>query len=382
MIVTVIGAGMMGRGAVYDLLRQPDIEKLWVVDTTEARLARLEDEFGDGRLRTVKVDLDSTYFSKQLSAALETSDGLISCVPYRYNLALTRLAIANQCHFCDLGGNNSVVDSQFSLDEEAREAGVTVVPDCGLAPGTVSILAGYGISLLDKAENVRMRVGGLPLHPRPPLNYKLVFSVNGLINEYIEPARVIRDGRITEVPSMDELETLHFPEPFGELEAFVTSGGTSTLVKTYEHKLNNLDYKTIRYPGHCQSIQLLQFLGLTDSRPIYIEGAPVSPRSVLEACMAKTLDIEGPDVILLRVEVEGTRGGAPVKVVFELVDHHDEASGMSAMARTTAFAETVVMLLILRGKIGERGVLRQELSIPGELFLQEMISRGVAYKQS
>lgn len=382
MKLTVFGAGMMGLGAIHDLLRQDDLETLYVVDAGPEHLMRVSDRFGDPRLRPLAVNLDDPGAEAALSRALADSDGLLSCVPYRYNLALTRLAIAHHCHFTDLGGNNDVVDAQFALDAEARQAGVAVVPDCGLAPGTVSILAGYGISLMDKAENVHMRVGGLPRNPCPPLNYKLVFSVNGLINEYIEPARAIRDGRIIELESLGELEALSFPPPFETLEAFVTSGGTSTLVKTFEFQVKNLDYKTIRYPGHCEAIRVLKFLGLTESRPVYVGGNPVSPRAVLEHCMAETLSEEGPDVILARVWVEGVREGKPTTVSFELVDHHDEATGLSAMARTTAFAETVVMLMLVRGQIPQRGVLYQELTVPGGAFIRDMAARGVNYRQS
>jgi lysine 6-dehydrogenase len=152
-----------------------------------------------------------------------------------------------------LGGNNYIVDAQLALDEAAKKANINIVPDCGLAPGMVSVLAMHGANRFDETEEIHIRVGGLPQTPKPPLDYQLVFSVEGLINEYIESARVIRDGKIIEVNSMTELETLAF-DGFSALEAFQTSGGTSTLPDTFCGKVKELDYKTIRYAGHCQKI--------------------------------------------------------------------------------------------------------------------------------
>src|SRR5204863_729274 len=119
-------------------------------------------------------------------------------------------AIETRANFCDLGGNNYIVDDQLALDAEAKAAGINIIPDCGLAPGMVSILAMHGAANFDQVDEIHIRVGGLPQKPESPLNYQLVFSVEGLINEYIEVARVIRNGKITTVESMTELEELSF----------------------------------------------------------------------------------------------------------------------------------------------------------------------------
>ena len=163
---------------------------------------------------------------------------------------LARAAIEARTNFCDLGGNNSVVDSELALDAQARAAGINIIPDCGLAPGMVSVLAAHGAARFRRLDELHIRVGGLPQKPRPPLDYQIVFSVEGLINEYVERARVIRDGEIIEVESMTEVESLQFPAPFGQMEAFQTSGGTSTLPETFLGRIRELDYKTIRYTGN------------------------------------------------------------------------------------------------------------------------------------
>src|SRR5690606_11402887 len=181
---------------------------------------------------------------------------VLSSADYRFNEAITKACISAKIHMVDLGGNLFVVERQLAMSAEAERAGITVVPDCGLAPGMACLLGALGVEHFDgeqggAVESMKLRVGGLPAHPKPPLNYKLVFSVRGLTNEYLEPADVLRDGKLQRVPSLGDVESLEFPAPYGTLEAFTTSGGCSTLPRTLAGRVRNLDYKTIRYPGHC-----------------------------------------------------------------------------------------------------------------------------------
>ncbi|MDQ3755340.1 MAG: saccharopine dehydrogenase, partial [Acidobacteriota bacterium] len=174
----------------------------------------------------------------------------------------------------------------------------------------VSVLAAHGAARFDELEEIHIRVGGLPQEPKPPLNYQIVFSVEGLINEYVERARVLRGGRIVEVESMTELERLSFPAPYGEMEAFQTSGGTSTLPETFSGRLQELDYKTIRYPGHCEGFKLLIDLGLASGDPLEIDGARVIPRRWLGEMLLRRLPADEPDVVLIRVEFLGQLASA------------------------------------------------------------------------
>ena len=162
-----------------------------------------------------------------------------------------------------------------------------MVPNCGLAPGLAGILAVAGAGEFEEIDAIRMRVGGLPQHPRPPLNYQIVFSAEGLINEYVEDAEVIRNGVRTSVPSMRDLEEIAFPPPFGTLEAFNTSGGASMLPEMFEGKVKELDYKTIRYPGHCEKFRMLLELGFADPEPLTF-GSTVKTRKELFADLLRT----------------------------------------------------------------------------------------------
>src|SRR5436853_3617670 len=169
---------------------------------------------------------------------------LFRSVPYFYNLGLCRAAIDSKCHFADLGGNNTVVRQEYALDKAASKKGVAIAPDCGLSPGMASILAGELMRRVGgKADALKIYVGGLPEKPRPPFYYQLVFSVEGLINEYVEPAKVLRQGKIKEIEPLTEPEEVFIPG-FEGLIGFHTSGGTSTLPDTFKGKVGECFEKT------------------------------------------------------------------------------------------------------------------------------------------
>src|SRR5687768_1725904 len=241
MKMLVLGAGRMGLGAAHDLAAQADVTEVTVADVDLAKAQEIAARVGP-KVRAAQIDCND---HAAVVALMRGHASAISCVNYWLNERLATAAIEAGTHFCDLGGNNEFVDAELALDQQARAAGVNIIPDCGLAPGMVAVLAAHGAEQFETLDSIHIRVGGLPQIPKPPLDYQLVFSVEGLINEYIEPARVIRDGKVTIVDSMTELETLHFPEPFGAMEAFQTSGGTSTLVESFLGEVYDLDYKTI-----------------------------------------------------------------------------------------------------------------------------------------
>src|SRR4051812_42573792 len=226
----VLGAGRMGYAVVYDLLQNPDVSHVAVVDADERRLANLQKQLPDKRVAAVKADVSD---HEELSYLISGCDVVLSCATYKFNYELAKAAIEAGAHFCDLGGNEDIVRQEFSLHEAAKAKNVSIIPDCGLAPGMVSILAAAACNDLDEFSEIRLRVGGLPVEPKPPLDYSLFFSVEGLINEYVEDATVIRNGQLVTVPSLHDVETLEFPAPFGKMEAFNTSGGISTLPQTY-----------------------------------------------------------------------------------------------------------------------------------------------------
>ena len=376
MKVLVLGSGLMGRGAAFDLARNDAVKEVIVADRDLKRAEALAEEMGP---KVVAETVDAAD-RKQLKALFAKVDTVASEVSYKLNLLHTEVAIATGTHLCDLGGNLKVVEKQLELHAKAKDAGITVIPDCGLAPGLANVLARAGIDYLTSTDSVKIRVGGLQQEPRPPLNYSLIFAVEGLINEYIEPCMVLRDGKIAFEDPLIGFEQVEFPEPYGKLEAFNTSGGSSTLPLTYAGKVTNLDYKTLRYPGHGHKMWCLMKLGFMDSKEQDFGGVKVAPRAVLEKLLEQNLPPTGKDVTLLRVTVEGWKGTESRKVEYELVDLFDDKTGLTSMMRTTSFTASTAATMMADGTISERGVLPPEKAIPPEPFIEEMKKRGVDIK--
>jgi lysine 6-dehydrogenase len=376
MKILVLGAGRMGLGAAFDLAHNSDCEQVTVADVDSERARSVVRTIRSQKLRAVEVDVSRHESVVEL---MRGHDSVISCVVYTYNLQLARAAIEARVNFCDLGGNNAVVDAELALDEGAKRAGINIIPDCGLAPGMVSVLAAHGAARFERLEEIHIRVGGLPQHPRPPLNYQIVFSVEGLINEYVERARIIRGGAILEVDSMTEIERLRFPAPFEELEAFQTSGGTSTLPDTFKGRVRELDYKTIRYPGHCEKFKLLIDLGLAASEVLEVDGQRIIPRRVLGEMLLRHLPADEPDVVLILVEVRGTRSGRNTAgtLRYYVIDRFDEVTGLSAMQRTTSFPASIIAQMMARGLITEKGAIPQERCVPPDAFVSELAARNI-----
>lgn len=382
MKILVLGAGRMGHGAVFDLIHNsPYVGRVTVADFDVSKAEAVAASVGTERIDVRQIDA-SNY--DETVALFRGHDSVISCVNYWYNVALSKAAIETGANFCDLGGNNYVVDEQLALDAEAKAAGVSIIPDCGLAPGMVSVLAMHGAANFDQLDELHIRVGGLPQDPQPPLNYQLVFSVEGLINEYIETARVVRDGKICEVDSMTELENIEF-EGFPPLEAFQTSGGTSTLPDTFLGKIRELNYKTIRYAGHCDKFKTMIDLGLCSSEEMVVDFQKVKPRKVFGELLQKHLPADGPDYVLVRLEFRGTsktEDRQPKTLRYDIVDKFDQVTRMSAMMRTTAFPASIIAQMMARGEVQMRGATPQENAVDPEKFVAELTRRNIIIRES
>ena len=379
MKILVLGAGRMGHGAVFDLIyNSPEVSTVTVADYDFQKVKELANQIKSPKLIAVRVDASD---KQEITDLFERHDAVISCINYWYNLELSKIAVETKTNFCDLGGNNYIVDAQLALDAQARKAGINIIPDCGLAPGMVSILAMHGARAFDEIEEIHIRVGGLPQNPRPPLDYQLVFSVEGLINEYIETARVIRHGKIKEIESMTELEALSFKD-FPALEAFQTSGGTSTLPDTFLGTIKELDYKTIRYAGHCEKFKTMIDLGLCSSDEILVDNVKVKPRRVFGELLQKTLPADEPDYVLVRLDFVGKVSGETKNLRYDIVDKYDTATNLSAMMRTTAFPASIIAQMMAKGEVNMRGATPQEKAIDTDKFVEELTRRKIRIIES
>jgi len=389
MKLLVIGAGMMGSAAAYDMARQPDIVSVTLADTDLKRArevaARINHIHGGKKVKAVSLDASD---QKSAARVMQGHKAALSAVPYFLNLALAQAAIDAGCHFADLGGNNTVVRQELALSHKAEKRGVAIAPDCGLSPGMASVLGGELVKRLDgRADALKLYVGGLPEKPMPPFHYQLVFSVEGLINEYVEPARILRKGKLLTIEALTEPEEFHMPG-FAPLIAFHTSGGTSTLPESFEGRVGECFEKTLRYPGHYDLLCELKALGLFSSEKMKIGKTEIAPRSVMSKIFEGKFASKGADVCIMRLEAHesvrtpGVRGllGGRLQgriATFTLVDHYDPKTDMSAMMRTTAFPASIVVQMLASGAISKRGGVLQERDVPADLFLDEMEKRGI-----
>jgi lysine 6-dehydrogenase len=375
----VLGAGLQGSACAYDLLQNPEVTEVRLADLKVDHLPPFLAPYSGKRLLPTHLDVRD---ENAVRAVMKESDAVMSAIPYYFNLDLARQAVEVGVHFCDLGGNTEIVFKQKELDAQARAKNITVVPDCGLAPGMVNILAQHGIEQLDTVKAVRIYVGGLPQNPEPPLNYQIVYSLEGVLDYYTTLSWVVRDGKRTQVKALSEREPVKFPSPVGELEAFHTAGGLSTMAWRYEGKIPTMEYKTLRYKGHAELMESIRELGLLDLDPVDVKGEKVVPRDAFIATVAPKLHKpKGKDLVALRVTVEGTKGGKPKTLGWELIDRFDEKHGISAMMRTTGYSLSITGQMQVRGEVRPAGVHTPDECMPAARYISELGRRGINIRE-
>ena len=380
MRMLVLGAGLQGSACAYDLLQNPEVSQVRLADLRFDHLPEFLKPHSGPRLLPTTLDVRDR---EAVLAVMRESDAVMSAIPYYLNLSLAECAVEAGVHFCDLGGNTEIVFQQKALADRANAKGVTVIPDCGVAPGMVNILAEHGIRQLDAVESVRIYVGGLPQHPEPPLNYQVVYSLEGVLDYYTTLSWVLRGGERTQVTALSEREPIEFPAPVGTLEAFHTAGGLSTMAFRYEGRIPEMEYKTLRYPGHAEVMETIRELGLLDVEPVDVKGVKVAPRDVFVAVVGpKLFNPNGKDLLALRVTVRGTKGGKPAERRFDLVDRYDEAHGISAMMRTTGYSLSITGQMQVRQQVGPAGVWTPDECIPAEAYIAALRARGIELSES
>lgn len=380
MRMLVLGSGLMGKEAARDLVHSEDVDKVTLADYDIEKAKQTCAILQSDKLMAVFVDASN---KDKLVHLMKEHDVVINALFYSFNVSVAEAAIRAGVHSVDLGGHiGQATERVLEMSEEAKAANVTIIPDLGVAPGMINILAGYGASKLDYTESIKLYVGGIPLRPEPPLEYNHVFSMEGVFDHYTDPSFIIRQGRKQKIASLSEVEPIHF-ERFGPLEAFHTAGGTSTLSYSYP-QLDCLEYKTIRYPGHAEKFKLLVDLNLTRADyAVEVNGTKVKPRDVLLKALDPIVRLEDKeDVVLLRVETKGTKNGRKAACTYEMVTYKDTVNNVTAMARATANTVSVVAQMIANETIRQAGVYPPEQIVPGDKYIEEMARRGVVIKET
>lgn len=441
----VIGSGVQGAAVAFDLAKADDTRKITLVDKDQKSAEEVAKilPISKDKIRVLKADASEADSLRQL---FQESDVVIGAAHYALNAELARVAAETGAHFVDMGGNTGVVLKEFSYADVAIQNGASIIPDLGVAPGMADLLALDGISEMDVVNDVKIRVGGLPLSDQDkklakgapntafhnPLRYRLVFSVLGLINEYMGEALAIRNGQVVAIPTFGEREYFRISsDKNNRYEAFPTSGGTSTLPFTltseeYHGKVKNLDYMTIRYAGHADIIQAfidmgffdetkiplenkkvspfdffsklakekgkdkllkreavheaMEFLGVLSKKPMEFTKKRISPREFFAKLASKALEYpDEKDKLILSVQVSGEKAGqaTTIEYYYNLSEAGKYGRQFSEMARTTGFPVSATALMLARGEIKYVGAAGAEHFVPTGRLIEELRKRGI-----
>jgi lysine 6-dehydrogenase len=376
----IIGAGRQGTAAAYDLALYGSPAKIILADinleAAENAARRIAQLTSFERVKGTQLDVTDR---QDIRGAMEGMDAVLSAVPYKYNLLITEEAVQQKINVCDMGGSTDIVRRQLKLDSSAAEAGVSIVPDCGMGPGLINTMGAYVIDLLDEPEEVYIYDAGLPINPVPPWNYQLTFHINGLTNEMDGWAVFLRNGEVVQVETLSEPEFIEFP-PLGLLEADVTSGGTSTAPWTFKDRLKRYENKVLRYQGHYEWLRAYKQLGLFSETPVRVGEQTVIPRELYHTLLEPQITAETiHDICVIRARGVGKKNGHPAAVEVDLVDRYDERTGFTAMERLTGWHCSIIMIFQAAGMILP-GASPLETAIAPELVMEAFARRGIQHE--
>lgn len=371
--IVILGCGNIGSVAAADLADSRRTDEIVIADKSKTRVREVAKKVGGENVSWMEFDA-SKY--DELVKVLEKFDLALGFLPGTLGYQLTEACIDAKTDLVDV---SYMAKDSMLLDGAALEAGITVVPDCGFAPGISNILVGHAVKQLDNVKTIHIMVGGLPERRLPPLDYIVTWSTDSLIDEYTRKTTIIKKGEKVEVDSLSGLEEVDFPS-VGKLEAFYTDG-----LRTLIHTMKNVEEmweKTLRYKGHAKKIRLLNDLGFFDEDNIDIDGLQVSPRRFTARLLGKTLcKPKVRDLVAMEVEVCGFKNSEKTCHVYRLLDFYDKTRGITAMARTTAYPASIAGQLILKEALKTKGVVPTEkIGMDRKLFsqiLKDLESHGV-----
>jgi saccharopine dehydrogenase-like NADP-dependent oxidoreductase len=378
MKILIVGTGNIGSIIARDLAENMTSTEMVIADKNQRRAEQVAATIGRKDVSGIPLDV---FDRKILIDTLKQFDLVVGALPGEIGYKLLEACVNAKVNTVDV---SFMPENPLALSKAAAKAGATIIPDCGVAPGLSHMLVQRGVSKLDKVENAQIMVGGLPEKPIPPLGYTITWSVEGLIDEYLRKARIIKDGKVTEVDALDQVEGVEFPG-VGKLEAFY-SDGLRTLLQTLKG-VKNMAEKTLRYPGHIEKIRLLRDLGLLDESPIQVADTLVPPRKVTMRLLEKKLKKPNvPDILAMLVQVEGTKDGKRTMYSYQILDRYDKKSKVTAMARTTAYTASCVAQLLAKKVIKIKGMIPPEKLGGDEKVFRKLLSmlkkRGIQIKES
>lgn len=372
----VLGAGKMGMVLARDLVTSDAKNKVTLVDIDKKQLKNAQDFIENRRLVTIHLSIEDENKRREV---YREKDVVLSALLHRHSLLALEEAVHTGVHFVDLAGEFPL--HRLEYDVEARKKRITLLSGIGVSPGITNICVGRAVYLLDKTQKALIYVGGNPVHPRPPLKYRIVYAVDSLLNFYERNVTILKGGKVKDTPPLSGKEPISFDPPFEEMECFYTDG-LNSLLHTMKDKIKEeLWEKTIRHKGHTEEMKTLISCGLFSKRPVRVRERRVVPREVLEVLLDSRIKLgREKDVTLMRVIVSGEKSGKPKTHVFEMMDAFDTKKGCTSMAKTTCYPASIAAQMILSGQMKKRGSLFPEQVFQGSLykpFMEELEKRGV-----
>lgn len=354
----------------YDLARTVQVDEILLADSDLDVASTACDRVNQRIERTAcrPCIVDATDHMG-LADVLSGYDVAIAAAPYRLNPNVHFAGLSASCPVVDMGLDTPDAHEVHKLSDEARSKGVSLVTDCGVAPGLVNIVASHLVSRVPGALAVKLYCGGLPETPQPPFFHQVGFSVDSLLGEYVDPVESLVDGQVQETDPLEQIEVLEF-EGLGKLEAATTSGGTGTAAYFWRGQLDSYVYKTLRFPGHWRTMTLLRDAGFWSEEP---DSNGCVPRDMTLEIMSQHMVVgDYRDIVVALVKVESATNSASCT----LVDRYDPATGWTAMQRTTGFSTAIVAQAVLEGMVTP-GAGACESMVDSQWFIEQLVRRNL-----
>jgi lysine 6-dehydrogenase len=371
----VLGAGKMGAVLAKDLIESDPDCQVTLADIDFGRLRRATEFIGSARLLPLQRDIED---ESQRMDVMEGKDVVICALLHAQSLISLDSAVAKGVHYIDLVGEAPL--RRMAYDSRAKEKGITLISGLGVSPGITNICVGRAVHLLDEAENGIVGVGGVPVEPKPPLNYRIVYAVESLLGLYEREVLILKGGKIEKIDPLTGLEMIGFEDPFSEMEWFYTDG-LNSMTYTLQGKIKDLAEKTIRHKGHLEGVKILKDCGLFSREPLGVDGQKVVPRRMLETILDERMRLgDERDATLLKISVSGKKKGKKIDHVFEMVDYYDSEKHYTSMAKTTSFPASIAAQMIISGEITQKGAVFPENVFDTDLyapFMHGLAARGV-----
>ncbi|MBP1725371.1 MAG: Saccharopine dehydrogenase [Deltaproteobacteria bacterium] len=396
--VTLLGVGLQGRTILHDLTQSDLVSEVIAADRDLIGLRKLATTLASNRLTCVELDVNDADATAKL---MGDADIVIETLPSKFCLPVAKLAVQNRVHLVntmylvDAGETDPVKrwkleEEVRELDRRAREVQVTILPEFGMDPGIDLVLCGKAVKDLDEVHELYSYGAGFPefLAADNPLRYKITWTFEGVLKSYFRPGRVLKEGRVVEIPAdgMFVKENTHELdlEGFGRMEAYPNGDAVRYAeILGIRDQVRTMGRYVLRWPGHCEFWEKLANLHFLDDAPIKVGEVAVSPREFLRSLLEPQLQYGANerDVAVIRVDARGLKGGKRRRVIYQVIDKRDLRTGFTAMTRAVGFAASIGAQMILRGDIQKRGVLTPVRDVPFEIFSGELRKRGIHVEQ-